>query len=151
VQESEADEFLRRHAPVDVQETVKWLRGNGYSLTEQRGGSTFGAVFVYCGATRVVVSVDRSQWWLDVAPTPGADAWQYDLLIAAQAGKPYAEVFPEAGLARPLHGPLPEQLPEHVSWRETLPAILPWLLAGNVTEDVTRVWGQRTDLLWPTS
>lgn len=67
-----------------MQDAIAWLSANGYTLSSQRGESTFGSQFVYTGGAEVLLTVDRSQWMLDVAPRPGAEAWQYDLLIAAQ-------------------------------------------------------------------
>ena len=81
--------------PRDVQEAIAWLSANGYTLTSHRGEGTFGAPFVYIGGAKVVVTVDRSQWMLAVASRPTAEAGQYDLLMAAQAGQPYEQVFQE--------------------------------------------------------
>lgn len=126
MEDLEVREFLQRFAPDDVRETITWLTANGYSLSTHRGEGTFGAEFVYVGDAEVRISVDRSQWTLDVAPRPGAKAWQYDVLIAARTGQPYGEVFPETG-SRSVGDPLPDKLPEGVSWRETLPGILQWV------------------------
>jgi hypothetical protein len=52
---------------------VAWLSDNGYRLASQAGASTFGAEFVFEGEAMVRIVVDRSQWMLDVAPSPGAD------------------------------------------------------------------------------
>ncbi len=112
------------------------------------GESTFGSQFVYTGGAEVLITVDRSQWMLDVAPRPGAEAWQYDLLIAAQKGQPYGEVFPTVGI-RSAGDPLPEQLPEGVSWRETLPGILQWVTGDGVQAAVDRARNERFRLMWP--
>lgn len=144
----QVDEFLRRHAPSDVLNTIAWLTATGYSLVSHQGESTFGAQFVYGGNAEVRITVDRSQWYLDVAPTPGAEAWQFDLLIAAHTGQPYAEVFPVAE-TRSLGDPLPAQLPEGVSWRETLPDILERVRDHAVPPAVDRARHQRADLMWP--
>jgi len=100
VDESLVDEFLRTHAPDDVRDAIGWLTTNGYPLTSHEGASTFGAQFVYRGDAEVLITVDRSQWMLDIAPKAGTKAWQYDLLIAAHKGKPYGAVFPKAALDR---------------------------------------------------
>lgn len=94
------------------------------------------------------VAVDRSQWLLDVAPRPGAKAWQYDLLIAARAGRPYGEVFPFTG-ARLAGDPLPDQLPDGVSWHDTLPDILQWVDGEDVQAAVDGALHERDRLMWP--
>jgi hypothetical protein len=131
-----------------VWDTIAWLSANGYALSSQRGEGTFGAQFVFTRDAEVLVTVDRSQWMLDVAPRPGAAAWQYDLLVAAQAGRPYEEVVPMAG-ARSVGNPLAEQLPEGVSWRKTLPTILQWLRGDEVAAAVDRARNERDRLMWP--
>jgi hypothetical protein len=121
--QQQADEFFRANAPADVQHTVAWLLSSGYVPVSQRSADTFGAVFVFEGDSVVQIIVDRSQWSLDVAAAPAAEFWQYDLLLAAQSGQGYGQRFPGVG-ARTSDAALPKQLPEGVSWRETLPEIL---------------------------
>ena len=145
---SQIGEFLRTYAPADVQHTIAWLSANGYALVAHEGDSTFGAVFVYQGDAEVRITVDRSEWLLDVAPTPGSKAWQYDLLLAARRGLDYGALFPETG-ARLPGDPLPEQLPVGVSWRETLPDILQWVGGDSVPALVDRALRQRFALMWP--
>jgi hypothetical protein len=146
--QQQVDEFIRVNAPADVQHTVAWLLSSGYVLVPQEGASTFGASFVLEGDSVVQVIVDRSQWSLDVAAASGAQLWQYDLLLAAQSSQEYGRRFPGVG-ARTLDAPLPKQLPEGVSWRETLPGVLQWIQAGDVTESVTEAQQQRSTLMWP--
>jgi hypothetical protein len=148
MEQSQVDEFLHTYAPADVQDTVAWLSANGYALVAQNGDSTFGAQFVYEGDTELRITVDRSQWLLDVAPTPGSKMWQYDLLLAARRGLDYGALFPETG-ARVPGDPLPEQLPAGMSWRETLPDILPWFGGDTVPALVDRALRQRFALMWP--
>ena len=131
------DQFFRSQAPVDVRETVAWLLANGYSLLSHQGEGTFGALFVFVGEAEVRITVDRSQWFLDVAHAPGAEAWQYDLLVAARSGQPYGERFPATD-SKPLARTLPEQLPEGASWRQTLPGVLAWVRGPGVDEEVER-------------
>jgi hypothetical protein len=145
---SQIDEFLHTYAPADVQDTVAWLSANGYALVAQKGDSTFGAQFVYEGHAEVRITVDRSQWFLDVAPGPGSKAWQYDLILAARQGLDYGALFPDTG-SRLLGDPLPEQLPMGVSWRETLPDILQWVSGETVPALVDRARHQRFALMWP--
>ena len=144
----EVAEFLQQFAPADVQEATAWLLANGYTLASHRGEGAFGAEFVYVGDAEVHVTVDRSQWFLDVAPSPGAKAWQYDLLIVAQTGQPYGEVFPETG-SRSVGDPLPDQLPGGVSWHETLPGILRWVDGASVQPAVEIALRERNRLMWP--
>jgi hypothetical protein len=143
-----ADEFLEQFAPQDVRDTVAWLLANGYILTSQRGTSTFGAQFVYTCDAEVVVTVDRSQWVLDVAPTPGAEPWQYDLLVAAHSGRAYGEAL-AVGPAASLGEARPAQLPQGVSWRESLPRILRWMKDQDVSVGVGRARQERDKLMWP--
>lgn len=142
------DEFFRANAPADVQHTVAWLVSSGYALVSQEGTNTFGALFVFEGDSVVQIIVDRSQWSLDVAAAPAAEFWHYDLLVAAQSGQEYERRFPGVR-TRASDAPLPKQLPEGVSWRETLPGILHWLQASDVTESVTEAQQQRASLMWP--
>jgi hypothetical protein len=146
--QQQVDEFFRTNAPADVQHTVAWLLSGGYVLVSQEGASTFGAVFVFDGDSVVRIVVDRSQWSLDVAAASAAKLWQYDLLLAAQSSQGYGRRFPGVG-TRTSDAHLPEQLPEAVSWRETLPGILRWIRAGDVTEAVTEAQRQRSTLMWP--
>lgn len=148
MEDLEVGEFLQRFAPVDVLETIAWLSANGYILSSHRGETTFGAEFVYVGDAEVRITVDRSQWFLDVAPRPGAEAWQYDLLIAARTGQPYGEVFPAAG-SRSVGDPLPDKLPEGVSWRETLPGILKWVGGQGVPAAVDNALQERSRIMRP--
>lgn len=143
----QVDEFLRQFAPDDVRETVAWLSDSGFTLTSHSGESTFGAQFVYASDAQILITVDRSQWLLEVAPRAGADAWQYDLLLAAYKALDYAALFPRMG-SRSLGDPLPEQLPEGVSWRETLPEILKWVNDESVPGAVDRALDQRFYLMW---
>ncbi|WP_199422953.1 hypothetical protein [Actinotalea solisilvae] len=143
-----ADEFFRSDSPVDVQATVAWLLANGYGLSSQSGEGAFGARFVFRGPAEVRITVDRSQWLLDVAVEPGADAWQYDLLLAARSGRTYGEVFP-ARASRQADGRLPDQLPEGVSWRQTLPDVLAWVRGPGVGEAVERASRERFALMRP--
>jgi hypothetical protein len=147
VTKSSEQDFLRPNAPSDVHDTVAWLSDNGYRLASQEGASTFGADFVFEGESIVRIVVDRSQWMLDVARSPGADAWQYDLLIAAHSGEDYGQRFPDTG-SRAVGRTLPEQLPEGVSWRDTLPDVVRWLRENDVTEQVSKAKRQRATLMW---
>lgn len=147
----EVEDFLRFRAPVDVQETVAWLLANGYTLSSHEGEGEFGAQFVYTGQAEVRIGVDRSQWSLDIAQAPGAQPWQYDLLIAASSGRPYGQQFTAVGPvgSRPSKPNLPRQLPEGVSWRRTLPGVLSWVQGPSVAEAVATALRERFALMWP--
>ncbi|WP_062530095.1 hypothetical protein [Demequina rhizosphaerae] len=140
-------DLLARQAPRDVRAAVEWLTGHGYVLAGHSGGSSFGAQLTFDGEAQVVITVDRGQWFLDVAAAPGAEPHQYDLLIPALAGKPYADVFPDARATAP-DGELPEQLPPDVSWSETLPRVLAWIQGEGAAGAVADAGGQRTRLMW---
>ena len=144
----QVDEFLTRYAPDDVRDTIAWLATHGYTLVSRQGEGTFGALLVYAGDAEVRISVDRSQWCLDVAPRPGREAWDYDLLLAAHQDQEYGALFPQND-SRSWGEPLPDQLPEGVSWRETLPDILEWVSGDAVGTAVDRACHQRGDLMWP--
>ncbi len=146
MQSSEVDEFLRRFAPGDVRDTIAWLSANGYALESHRGEGSFGARFVYAGPAKVIITVDRSQWMLDVAPQPDTEPWQYDLLVAAYAGRAYGEVFPEESPLAP-GGRDADQLPDGVSWRASLPAILAWVATNGVQRLVDRARRERSKLM----
>lgn len=147
VEDAQVDGFLARFAPDDVRDTIAWLSENGYLLSSHRGDSTFGAQFVYSGKTTVFITVDRSQWMLDVARGTEAPPWQYDLLIAAKSGESYERMFPVAG-ARSVGDSQPRQLPDGVTWRETLPGVLEWIEEEDVPETVDRALDQRFYLMF---
>ncbi|MGW2093674.1 hypothetical protein [Promicromonospora sukumoe] len=144
--QQQVDEFLRTNAPEDVQDTVAWLMSSGYVLVSQHGTNTFGAGFVFEGDLAVQIIVDRSQWWIDVATSSAAKFWHYDLLLAAQSGQEYGQRFPEDD-ARTSDKPLLRQLPEDVSWRETLPGILRWIQESDVTESIAEARRQRAKFM----
>ena len=147
VTQSSEQDFIGANAPSDVQDTVAWLSDNGYRLASQAGASTFGAEFVFQGEGMVRIVVDRSQWMLDVAPSPGAEPWQYDLLIAAHSGQDYRQRFPGTG-SRAVGRTLLEHLPEGVSWRDTLPDVVRWVREHDVAERVSNAKRQRARLMW---
>jgi hypothetical protein len=145
-------DFLSRCATPDVCSTVEWLEEHEYQLTEsqfQPPGSTWYTLFVFTADAQVGINCERSQWSMDIAPAPGAEWMQYDLLIAASRGRDYADCFPSRGDI--LTRPLPKQLPEGVSWRSTLPAVLDWISGPGVAQAVAHAQDQRYVMMWPDS
>jgi len=68
-----AEEFIERFATDDVRAAVYWLLDNGYMLAgSQIATSDWSAALVYSGDAEVHVGVERSQWYLDIAPAPGS-------------------------------------------------------------------------------
>jgi hypothetical protein len=67
VRDSEVDGFLERSAPDDVRDTMGWLSAGGYLLKSHLGDGSLGAEFVYAVAVEVIITVDRSQWMLEIA------------------------------------------------------------------------------------
>ena len=51
--------------------------------------------------------------------------------------------------SRSWGAPLPDQLPEGMSWRETLPDILKWVNGDTVGAAVDRALRLRSALMWP--
>jgi hypothetical protein len=78
-------------------------------------------------------------------PRP-APTREYDLLIAAHSGQDYGQRFPDTG-SRAVGETLPEQLPEGVSWRETLPDVVRWVRENDVAERVSSAKRQRATLM----
>jgi hypothetical protein len=153
----DVEEFLGFHATDDVRATVRWLVDNGYVFARYDGGSSglsaFGSSFVYIGDAEVAVTVDKSQWYLDISATPGAASLQFDLLVAAFRGLPYWELFP-INRSRDRPARLPEQLPPGVVWRDTLPQVLAWLArtdAAEVAAAAKLAQNQRFAGTWPES
>jgi hypothetical protein len=143
------EDYMHRYAPDDVRATVRWLVDNGYELARsQIDASDWAASFVYAGQAEVHVGVERSQWYLDIAPAPGMQPIQYDLLVAASRGHNYWDSFPGVGSDPPGAA---RQLPPGLSWRNTLPAVLAWIGRQDVAEAVARVSDQRYLLMWPES
>jgi hypothetical protein len=93
------------------------------------------------------VTVDRSQWMLEIAASADSQFVQYDLAVAAHSGSSYGDCFPNAG-TRALSGRLPVQLPEGVSWRATLPGILSWLRGPEVMRAVEQAQRECNSLMF---
>ena len=129
---------------------MHWLLDNGYMLTgSQIGASDWGAAFVYSAGAEVHVGVERSQWYLDIAPAPGEPPIQYDLLVAAQRAQTYWDCFPgRLGFDLPGHT---RQLPPGLSWCDTLPDVLAWIDGRDVAEAIDRARDQRYVVMWPDS
>ncbi len=118
-------------------------------LRPRRGLNTFGTSLTYTAAAQVIVTVDRSQWYMDIAPTPGAKTHFFDILLAASSGRPYWECLPPLPL-RDWRMPLPKQLPPGVAWRDTLPAVLAWLASeADIAAAVRLAKDQRVVALFP--
>ncbi len=143
----QVSEFMAAHAPGDVRAAIEWLLGNGYTLVSRSGGTPFGATFTFEGLSMVRVSVDRSQWMLDISSGPGSPLIQYDLAVAAHSGAGYSDRFPHVG-KRDRPEPLPEQQPVGVSWRATLPEIFEWVRGAEVGQAVELAKRQRSALMW---
>ena len=141
---------MQRFATDDVRAAVHWLLNNGYQLARsQIGASDWSASLVYTGDAEVHVGVERSQWYLDIAPAPGEPPIQYDLLVAAQRGQTYWDCFPsDVGFDLPGHA---RQLPPGLSWRNTLPDVLAWIGGHDVAGAVARALDQRYVVMWPDS
>ena len=140
-------EFMAAHAPLDVRATIEWLLEHRYTLVSHDGASTFGAQFLYQGDSVVRVTVDRSQWMLDIAAAPGSELYQYDLAVAAHSGSSYGDCFPDTG-ERSLAEPLAHQLPKGVSWSVTLPELLEWIHGSDVPRAIELANRQRSTLMW---
>jgi len=143
-------EEAEAEAPDDVRATMAWLEQAGYALRTHGGPQQpFNNIaLVYTGRCQIVITRDRNEWSLDIAPAPGERLYQYDLVLAAQDERDYGEVFPDdrffwvrdsSSLPRP-----PWQLPEGVSWRETLPSAAEWVTGAGVTEALAWALQQRS-------
>jgi hypothetical protein len=66
VEDREVEGFLMRFAPGDVRDKTAWLTATGHTLSSHRGDSISGAQLVCTSGAEIVVTVDRSQWLLDV-------------------------------------------------------------------------------------
>jgi hypothetical protein len=96
----------------------------------------------------VRIAVDRSRWYLDIAPMLGREPIQFDLLVSAHRGKDYAECFPH--WSRAVGSELPTQLPPGIIWRETLPDVLDWISGTyDVETAAARANRQRYAQMWP--
>ena len=146
----EIRQYAIARATDDVRETLQWLEANGYALVGQQGGpeESFGNVQLrYEGPDGVVVATrDRGQWVLEVARNPEAALVQYDLALAAAEHRDWRD-YPHS------LDVLPEQLPESVRWRHTLPTVLQWLQAAGDESDtaIARARDERYVFMWPDS
>jgi hypothetical protein len=150
---STARRYSDEHATDDVLATMRWLEASGYVLTEATGGTGEGngsVRLVFTGRREVAITLDRSQWVLDVADAPGSRLVDFDLLLPSMRGIDYADwaaaAAQAAGGAR-----LPDQLPRGVSWRQTLPLVLEWLGGPGVAGAIALASDQRYAVTWPTS
>jgi len=147
-----SEDLIDKFAPADVGSTVRWLKDRRFSMAESdtdRG--TFGSRWVFArDDTEVHVTVDRSQWLLDVVPCRGGRPIQYDLLVSAQRGQDYRDCFPRP--ADEQSADLPSQLPPGVSWLNTLPQVLEWLRSEAYdVAAIERARDQRYVRMWPDS
>jgi hypothetical protein len=119
-----SEDLIDKFAPADVRDTVRWLKGRRFVMADSNTDSgTFGSRWVFAReATEVHVTVDRSQWLLDIVPDRSGHPVQYDLLVAAHQGQDYRDCFPQPDHEH-AEG-LPSQLPPGVSWLHTLPQVL---------------------------
>jgi hypothetical protein len=94
-----SEDLIDKFAPADVRDTVRWLKDDRFVMAgSDTDRGTFGSRWVFVReATEVHVTVDRSQWLLDIVPYRGGHPIQYDLLVAAQRGQDYRDCFPEPG------------------------------------------------------
>jgi hypothetical protein len=147
-----SEDLIDKFAPADVRDTVRWLKDHRFVMAgsdPDRG--TFGSRWVFAReATEVHVTVDRSQWVLDIVPHRGGHPIQYDLLVAAQRGQDYRNCFPQNGDEH--QAGLDSQLPPGVSWHHTLPQVLTWLNSDAYdAAAVERARDQRYVRMWPDS
>ena len=122
-------EYLRKHAPIDVNETLEWLTSNGFVATSHRGPAdeSFGNVVIELQRDdlRVLVWRDRGQWSFDMAPPGDPSFVPAHVLQTAAWPATY-----RANYAVPGYGPdtpLPRQLPVGTVWAITLPLLADWL------------------------
>ena len=146
------EDLIDKFAPADVRDTVSWLKDHRFVMVaSDTDRGTFGSRWVFArSATEVYVTIDRSQWLLDIVPYRGGDPIQYDLLVAAHQGQDYRDCFPQSGYEHPEG--LPSQLPPGVSWLHTLPQVLSWLDSESYNAlAVERARDQRYVRMWPDS
>ncbi len=128
--------YAYEKATPDVAALLRWLEGNGFSVSNERGGpgESFGNVLVDFVRRGLVVRItrDRSQWMLDVRPPSGDSFGLHVAVTALDGGEP---PVPER---RDTRDPLPNQLPEDVSWAVDVPRLIDWLESGDRTKELDR-------------
>jgi hypothetical protein len=133
---STALNYAHEMATPDVAALLRWLGGNGFSVVHERGGrgESFGNVRVDFERRGLVVRItlDRSQWMLDVQPPAGDSFGLHVALTAIDDDDP---PVPEQ---RDTRDPLPDQLPEDVSWAVEVPRLIDWLENGDRTKELDR-------------
>lgn len=122
-------EYARETATEDVRATLAWLDGHGFQLQRAIGGraESFGNLLVQFGcddALTVEIVRERSQWSCQVG-TPGLPLHPLNVLITAMDDEP-PRIPP-----RRIGDPLPDQLPEGLTWATALPRIIEWLTAAS--------------------
>ena len=140
---STALNYAHEMATPDVAALLRWLEGNGFSVVRERGGrgESFGNVLVDFERRGLVVRItlDRSQWMLDVRPLARDSFGLHVALTAIDGDDP---LVPEQ---RDTRDPLPDQLPEGVSWADQVARLIDWLESGDRTNELDRsrlAWGK---------
>src|SRR5579859_4806617 len=129
---SEAVDYALSCATDDVAATIRWIEASGFELRSWQGGVGSGNVQLVFERAGVGLSIvrDRGQWMMDVTP-PGQKPLGLQVLLTAMRG---GEAEP--GPPRPLRAPLPDQLPEGVSWSTEVPALTDWLESEDRTAEI---------------
>ena len=134
--------YAKGRATSDVRATITWLEAHDFALAQSRGGrdESFGNVLLHFerpDGLRIEVLRDRSQWTCVIS---GGENPRSPLNVLITAMSPESEPML---VDRGFGDPLPEQLPEGISWLTTVPAAIAWLLSGDRTaqiEDADQRW-----------
>ena len=121
-------------ATPDVTAFLRWLESNRFSLDQAQGGreKSFGNVLLDFerGGVHVRVTRDRGQWMHSLRPRDGELVGLHIWLTAIDRAEPAA---PER---RAFGDPLPDQLPEGVSWVESTARVIDWLETGDRSKEL---------------
>jgi hypothetical protein len=132
-------------ATADVADAVRWLLAQGARVTYEEAphGMGFAVLELELDHTQIRMVRDRGQWMLDLR-SEGQPWLQLDLVHAARVG---GVDWQQEGTRT---GPLPDQLPVGVSWRDELPAALDWVRSTADAVGQTVAMGRaRADQIFP--
>lgn len=147
----DARDYALREATPDVRDGIRWLEAAGFELRSAQGGSSesFGNILLEYvrGDVTVRIARDRSQWIPVVALAGVSGEHGLQVLHTARTG-----LTADAGPPRDWAAqPMAEQLPEGMSWRTELPALIHWLSEADRSQGVRQAaveWREAMKRYW---
>jgi hypothetical protein len=141
-------EYMLARATADVATTLGWLASEDFTVVQQGGGAleAFGNAQVEFqrNQVRVRITLDRSQWVLDIAP-PGSEFMHLDYLLATKGKDDATRRDPAVAVETSTAQSPP--------WSQALPELIEWIDVDDRTElikDTTQAWKDAARSHWAT-